>query len=408
VLEKIDTIVVGGGQAGLAMSYYLKRLGRDHVIIERGHVGESWRSERWDSLMFQFPSSTIRLPGYTYETGDPDGYVPKDEIVRFIESYAARIGAPLRCGLRANALRLNSSSGRLLLETEQGSSFEAINVIVATGPFQVPQIPTFAASMPADVFQIHSRDYRNPSQLPPGAVLVVGSSASGSQIAEELHQAGKKVYLSVGRFHKTPRRYRGRDIAWWFEVLGIWHRPLELQPELKNLRPVVTGAGGGHDIDLRRFATDGMSLLGRLRGISDGKLQISDDLESTLAQGDAWFASLKKRMDDHAEKNGMMPSPDSEMGEPAPLPPWSQPITELDLLSASIASVVWCSGFRYDFGWVKLPIFNDAGEPLHQRGVTQYQGLYFLGLRRTYALSSALLAGVGNDAAFIAEHIAAR
>jgi putative flavoprotein involved in K+ transport len=151
-----------------------------------------------------------------------------------------------------------------------------------------------------------------------------------------------------------------------------------------------------------------MSLLGRLRGISDGKLQISDDLESTLAQGDAWFASLKKRMDDHAEKNGMMPSPDSEMGEPAPLPPWSQPITELDLLSASITSVVWCSGFRYDFGWVKLPIFNDAGEPLHQRGVTQYQGLYFLGLRRTYALSSALLAGVGNDAAFIAEHIAAR
>jgi putative flavoprotein involved in K+ transport len=408
VFEKIDTVVVGGGQAGLAISYHLKRLGREHVIIERGRVGESWRSERWDSLMFQFPNSSIQLPGYTRETDDPDGYVPKDEIVRFIESYAARIGAPLRCGLRANALRPNSSSGRLLLETEGGSSFEAINVIVATGPFQMPQIPTFATSMPAEVFQVHSRDYRNPSQLPPGAVLVVGSGASGSQIAEELHQAGRKVYLSTGRFHKTPRRYRGRDIYWWFEALGIWHLPLELQPEVKNLRFVVTGAGGGHDIDLRRFAADGITLLGRLRGFSEGKLQISADLENTLAQGDAWFASLKKRMDEYAEKNGMAPSRDNAIREPAPLPPWSQPITELDLLSASITSVVWCSGFRYDFGWVKLPIFNDAGEPLHQRGVTQYRGLYFLGLRRTYALSSALLAGVGNDAAFIAEHIAAR
>jgi putative flavoprotein involved in K+ transport len=409
VFEKIDTVVVGGGQAGLAMSYHLKRLGREHVVIERCRVGESWRSERWDSLMFQFPNSSIQLPGYVYETDDPNGYVPKDEIVRFLENYATVIGAPLRCGLRVNALRQNSASNRLLVETEQGSSFEAVNVVVATGPFQLPQIPTFANSMPIELFQIHSRDYRNPGQLPPGAVLVVGSGASGSQIAEELHQAGRKIYLSTGRFHKTPRRYRGRDIYWWFEVLGIWHRPFELQPEVRNLRFVVTGVGGGHDIDLRRFAADGMTLLGRLRGFSDGKLQISADLENTLAQGDAWFASLRKRMDDYAQKNGMAPSEDNTMDEPAPpLPLWAQPITELDPRNAGITSVVWCSGFRYDFGWVKLPVLNDAGEPVHVRGVTQYPGLYFLGLRRTYALSSALLAGVGNDAAFIAEHIAAR
>jgi putative flavoprotein involved in K+ transport len=407
VCEKVDTIVVGAGPAGLAMSYHLKRLGREHVVIERGRVAESWRSERWDSLMFQFPNSSIQLPGYTYEADEPNGYVPKDEIVRFIESYATLIGAPLRCGLVVNALRQNSTSGRLLVETKQGSSFEAVNVVVATGPFQLPQIPAFANSMPIELFQVHSRDYRNPSQLPPGAVLVVGSGASGCQIAEELHQAGRKVYLSTGRFHKTPRRYRGHDIYWWFEVLGIWHQPLELQPEVRNLRFVVTGAGGGHDIDLRRFAADGMTLLGRLRGFSDGKLQISADLENILAQGDAWFASLRKRMDDYAQQNGMAPSKD--MDEPAPaLPPWSQPITELDPRSAGITSVVWCSGFRYDFGWVKLPILNEAGEPLHMRGVTQYPGLYFLGLRRTYAVSSALLAGVGNDAAFIAEHIAAR
>jgi thioredoxin reductase len=331
VLERIETVVVGGGQAGLAMSYHLKRLGREHVVIERGRVGQSWRSERWDSLMFQFPNSSIQLPGYAYKTDDPDGYVPKDEIVRFIENYAALIDAPLVCGLRVVALRQNSASSRVLLETEQGPSFEAVNVVVATGPFHLPQMPVFAASMPVELFQVHSRDYRNPSELPAGAVLVVGSGASGSQIAEELHQAGRKVYLSMA------------------------------------------------------------------------------DLENTLAQGDAWFASLKKRMDEYAEKSGMTLSEESLIEEPVPaLPPWSRPITELDLRSAGITSVVWCSGYRYDFTWVKLPILNDAGEPLHQRGVTQYPGLYFLGLRRTYAVSSALLAGVGNDAAFIADHIAAR
>jgi putative flavoprotein involved in K+ transport len=409
VSKKVDTVVVGGGQAGLAMSYYLNRLQREHVVIERGRVGESWRSERWDSLTFQFPNSSIQLPGYTYQTDDPNGYVPKDEMVRFLERYATLIEAPLRCGLAVNALRQSSASDHLLVETEQGPSFEASNVVAATGAFHEPQIPTFTNSLPVELIQVHSRDYRNPSQLPPGAVLVVGSGASGCQIAEELHQSGRKVYLSTGRFHKTPRRYRGRDIYWWFEVLGIWHRPLELQPEVRNLRFVVTGAGGGHDIDLRRFAADGMTLLGRLRGFSNGKLRISADLEDTLAQGDAWFASLKRRMDDYAEANRMPPSEEADMEEPTlALPPWSLRITELEPTSAGITSVVWCSGFRYDFRWVKLPILNAAGEPLHQRGVTQCPGLYFLGLRRSHAVSSALLAGVGNDAAFIARHIAAR
>src|SRR5262245_10623478 len=408
-VEKIDTVVVGGGQAGLAMSYHLKRLGREHVVIERGRIGESWRSERWDSLMFQFPSSSIQLPGYSYETDQPDGYVPKDEIVRFLENYAKMIGAPLHCGLTVNALHQNSASGRLRIETEQGASFEVANVVVATGPFQRPQIPTFADSMPANLFQVHSRDYRNTSQLPSGEVMVVGSGASGCQIAEEVHQDGRKVYLSAGRFHKTPRRYRGRDIYWWFEVLGIWHQPLVLQPEVRNLRFVVTGAGGGHDIDLRRFAVDGMTLLGRLLGYANEKLLIAADLESTLAQGDAWFASLKKRMDDYAEKSGMTLPEENRIEELAPeLPLWSHPITELDLRSTGITSVVWCSGYRYDFTWVKLPILNETGEPLHRRGVAQCPGLYFLGLRRTHAVSSALLAGVGNDAAFIADHIAAR
>jgi len=236
-------------------------------------------------------------------------------------------------------------------------------------------------------------------------VLVVGSGASGCQIAEELHQAGRKVYLSVGQFHKTPRRYRGRDIYWWFEVLGIWHRPLELQPEVRNIRFVVTGAGGGHDIDLRRFAAAGMTLIGRLRGLANDRLLIAPNLEDSLAQGDAWFASLKSKMDEYAQKNGMGPPECSETNEPVPLPAWSRPVSELDLRDAGVSSVVWSSGFRVDFGWVRIPVFTDAGDPLHRRGVTNRGGVYFLGLRRTYAVSSALLAGVGNDGAFIAEHI---
>jgi putative flavoprotein involved in K+ transport len=406
MVERIDTVVVGGGQAGLAMSYHLKRAGRPHVILERGRVAESWRSERWDSLMFQFPSSSIELPGYSYETDDPDGYVPKEQIVQFIEQYATLIEAPLRCDHRVIALRPSNVADRLQVETAR-ENFEAINVVVATGPFQIPHIPAFAASLPADIFQVHSRDYRNPGQLPPGATLVVGSGASGCQIAEELLQAGRKVFLSVGQFHKTPRRYRGRDIYWWFEVLGIWFRPLELQPEVRNLRFVVTGAGGGHDIDLRQFASEGMTLLGRLRGFADGKLVIAPNLAESLTQGDAWFAALKTRMDDYARKNGMGLSDERPPEGPTfPLSESLGPLCELDLNGAGVTSVVWCSGFRLDFSWVKLPILNDAGEPHHRRGVTDWPGLYFLGLRRTYAVSSALLAGVGHDAAFLAEHIA--
>jgi putative flavoprotein involved in K+ transport len=408
VIERVDTVVVGGGQAGLAMSHHLTRLRREHVILERGQVAQSWRSERWDSLMFQFPNWSIELPGYTYETDEPDGFAPKDELVRFMQRYAALIDAPLRCGVRVVAVRQAPGSDRLLVDTEHGT-LEAVNVVVATGPFHSPLIPTFSASIPAYVFQLHSRDYRNPGQLPPGSVLIVGSGASGCQIAEELNHAGRKVYLSVGHFHKTPRRYRDRDVYWWFEVLGLWHLPLELHPEIRNARFVVTGVRGGHEIDLRRFAADGMTLLGRVRGLADGKLLLANDLEESLAQGDAWYGSLKMRMDEYSEKNGMPPAEEPAREElVAALPSWSRSRTDLDLRGSGVTSVIWCSGFRYDFAWVKLPVFNEAGEPLHRRGVTQWPGLYFLGLRRTHSLSSALLAGVGTDAAFLAEHIAAR
>jgi putative flavoprotein involved in K+ transport len=251
--EWVETIIIGAGQAGLAMSYHLARLGREHVILERSRVAERWRSERWDSLVFQFPNWTMRLPGHAYQSGDPDGFAPRHEVVRFIEQYAGLIKAPVRCGVRVVSLRQKPGAVRFVVQTDD-AMMEASNVVVATGPFHEPAIPPFAATLPADVAQVPSSRYRNPAQLPPGGVLVVGCGASGCQIAEELYQSERKVYLSLGRYRRAPRRYRDRDIFWWLQALGILDRPADLYPEMKKWRvPLVTGVNGGHDIDLRRF-----------------------------------------------------------------------------------------------------------------------------------------------------------
>ncbi len=247
------------------MSYYLQQIGREHIVLERARVAESWRSERWDSLVFQFPSWSIKLPGHAYRDGNPDGFAPKDAVLRFIEDYAAAIRAPVRCGVNVHSLRQEDQSKRFVVDTGKGR-LQAVNVVVATGSYHRPIVPAFSASMPAWLFQVHSRDYRNPRQLPHGDVLIVGSGASGVQIAEDLHQSGRHVYLSVGRHDKAPRRYLRNDIYWWLDTLEIWRRPLDLQPEMRTWRPVFTGVAGGHDIDLRQFAADGITLLGRLKG----------------------------------------------------------------------------------------------------------------------------------------------
>jgi putative flavoprotein involved in K+ transport len=404
----VETVVIGGGQAGLAMSYHLKRGGREHIVLERARVAESWRSERWDSLVFQFPSWSIKLPDHDYHDGDPEGFAPKDAVAAFIEDYASAIQAPVRCGVNVQLVRHDPPSRRFVIETGVGQ-FKAVNVVVAIGSYHRPIVPAFNASIPARLFQVHSRDYKNPRQLPPGDVLVVGSGASGVQIAEELQQSGRHVYLSVGRHDKAPRRYRGRDIYWWFDILGILSLPLELQPEIRNFHILITGVAGGHDIDLRRFATGGMTLLGRLEGVVDSKLFFASDLEDNLARADAWFAPYRARIDAYAQKNGLGLPPDDRPEPPAPvLSRHLGEIDELDLNGAGIASIIWAGGFQYDFTWIDLPIFNEQGGPAMHRGVTSCPGLYFLGLRRSYTIRSGLLPGVGDDAAYLAQHIASR
>jgi putative flavoprotein involved in K+ transport len=407
--EKIDTIIVGGGQAGLAMSSALSRLGREHLVIERSRLAERWRSERWDSLAFQFPNWSLTLPGYAYRTNDPDGFAHRDHVVQFLEEYAVHIDAPIRLGVTATALSEKSENGyRFVLETDRGT-WEVRNVVLATGPFHRPAIPACSASLPSGIMQIHSRDYRNPQQLPSGAVLVVGGGTSGAEIAHELHRAGREVYLSIGGYRKGPRRYRGQDFLWWVNQLGLWDRPVDLCPDARKERvPLLTGRDGGSGIDLRCFAGEGLKLLGRMQGIRDGKVTLAPDLEEGLSAGDAWFLRFRQMMEDYVEYTGLeLPEEagpvDTSNGGRGLKPA----IVELDLASAHIVSIVWATGYQYDFGWVRCPVFAGAGEPMQRRGVTSVPGLYFLGLRRMYTVKSALLSaeGVGADAEYLAERI---
>jgi len=400
-----ETVIVGGGHAGLALSYHLGRLGRPHVILERGRVAERWRSERWDSLMFQFPNWSLRLPGHEYRGSEPDGFATRAEVIAFIERYREIVGAPVRTGVRVD--RVRAEAGRFRLETTEGP-IEAANVVIATGPYQEPLLPAVRHALPPGLAQVHASGYRNPAQLPEGAVLVVGSGASGCQIVEDLLAAGRTVYLSVGRHRRYPRRYRGRDMFWWMERIGALDQTRAERPEARERpNPLVTGVGGGHDIDLRDYAAAGVTLLGHLVDVTGSRLRLADDVAALLAAGDESVGVFTRAVDAYVARSGLAAPAEAPpaIGSPRATPP--APIRELDLATSGIMSVVWATGFRRDFGWIDAPVLDDRGEPIHRRGVTGCEGLYFLGLPWLHKLKSSVLCGVGDDAAHLADHIAA-
>jgi len=405
-LEQVRTLIIGGGQAGLVMSHRLKQRGLKHLVIERHRIAERWRSERWDGLRFQFPNWSVRLPDFPFPHTDPDGFATSREIVDFISAYADFIAAPIRCGVAVTALRRRDGGSGLIAETSDGS-IEADNVVVATGPYQSPVLPALLRD-DVNLFQVHASRYLNPDQLPPGAVLVIGAGASGSQIAEELLRAGRRVYLSVGRHSRLPRRYRGRDLIWWLSAMGIDQTPAE-QRDPSRLLPVITGAYGGHTIDFRSFAADGVTLLGRVKAVRGGIMEIAPDLADSLATGDGIYATFLDIADAHVERHGLNmpqdPAARAVLSDPLCL---TEPLRRLDIGAAGIGAVIWATGYGVDFGWIDVPVLDGHGKPVHRRGITDVPGLYFLGLQWLSRLNSSFLSGVGDDAAALADHIAAR
>lgn len=403
--QSVDTVIIGGGQSGLAVSWHLRRLGREHVILERARVAERWRSERWDSLAFQFPNWLLQLPGFPYSGPDPEGFASREEVVAFIEAYAASFDAPVRCGVSVEALT-RPGSGGFRLETSQ-RVMSAANVVIATGPYQRPAIPASLAEAVGEVFQVHAAAYRNPGELPEGAVLVVGAGASGAQIAEDLLRAGRRVYLAVGTHRRAPRRYRGRDFAFWEFAIGAFDQGIEERAP-GTVPPLLTGIDGGRDMDLRQLGRQGVTLLGRLTGGAEGRLTFADDLEASLAKGEAEYAAFIAAADAHARSAGLGLPEESVTLQGGGLP---APVRDLDLAAAGVGTVIWATGYRYDFDWVDLPIFADPRAralPSHRGGVTGVPGAYFIGLPWLSKRKSSLMAGMGEDAAFVAEHLVGR
>ena len=401
--EKVETLVVGGGQAGLAMSEHLSNSGVSHLVLERHRIAERWRSERWDSLVANGPAWHDRFPNMEFSDIDPDAFAPKERVADYFVAYAEMISAPVRCGVEVKDVQRNACGPGFRVETSEGV-IEATYVVAATGPFQRPVIPAVVPE-DAEVMQIHSNAYRNPDQLPEGAVLVVGAGSSGVQIADELLRAGKRVYLSVGPHDRPPRSYRERDFVWWLGVLGKWDAETP-EPGTEHVTISVSGAYGGQTVDLRRLAAQGMTLLGLTKSLKDGVLNFAPDLADNLAQGDANYLSVLDEADAYVARNGLdLPEePDARNIEPAP-DCVTDPILELNLAEAGIASIVWATGFAVDYSWLKVDAFDENGRPKHQRGVSAEPGIYFLGLPWLSRRGSSFIWGVWHDAKHLADHI---
>jgi len=403
-VEKVDTLIIGGGQAGLAMSEQLGRRGLSHLILERHRIAERWRSERWDGLHANGPAWHDRLPGLAIPGVEPDGFATREQMVDYFAAYAERIAAPIRCNVAVTAVTRNADGTGFDVETSAGP-ITAARVVAATGPFQKGVVPPLVP--PGEgLLQMHSTAYRNPGQLPEGAVLVVGAGSSGAQIADELARAGRRVFLCVGQYERPPRRYRGRDFCWWLGALGLWQATT--RPSIEHVTIAVSGAHGGETIDFRRLVARGVTLLGRAEAFAGGVLRIAGDLAANLAHGDASYLSLLDAADAYVLREGLdLPEePEARRAEPEPACV-TAPILQLDLHAAGITSIIWATGFSFDFGWLKVAAFDDAGQPVHRRGVTEVPGLYFLGLSWLSRRASSFIFGVEYDAAYLADHIAA-
>ena len=407
-MEHIETIIIGGGQAGLAVSYFLQTQRREHLILEKSiRPAHVWTDDRWDSFTIVTPNWAMRMPGAEYNGNDPGGYMPRSEVGTFFEQYVKNFKLPIRYGTCVTSIEESPDGKGFYVITDQGT-YRADNVVMATGLFQQPKIPGYTSEIPINIVQLHSGHYRNPEMLPPGAVLVAGSGQSGCQIAEELYQSGRKVYLCVGSAGRAPRHYRGKDVFEWLLLTGFFDRTVDKLPSPRAKfagNPQVSGKNGGHTLNIHQFARDGVQLLGRITGAQEGRISLAPSLHESLAKVDKFEADLIKLIDEYVQKIGL-DAPEETI--PQLRDGYDvEELTELDLRSAGISTIIWSAGYSFDFSLIKLPVTDGDGYPIQQHGVTQYQGLYFAGMPWLHKYKSGLLVGVGEHAEYVAQRIVA-
>ena len=401
--QEVEVLVIGAGQAGLAMSEHLSNNGVPHLVVERHRIAERWRSERWDSLVANGPAWHDRFPGMEFPDLDPDAFASKEQVAEYFVAYAEKIAAPIRCGVEVTSVQRNAGKAGFRAQTSDGT-IDARFVVAATGPFQRPVIPPIVPDG-AGVLQIHSSSYRNPKQLPDGAVLVVGAGSSGVQIADELAQSGRRVFLSVGPHDRPPRSYRERDYCWWLGVLGLWD--LETPPQgAEHVTIAVSGVHGGHTVDFRALAARGITLVGRTTSFDLGTMRFAPDVGDNIAHGDANYLALLDQADAYIVRNGLdLPEePAARVLGPDPACV-TNPLLELDLATAGVTSIVWATGFTVDYSWLQVNAFDENGKPKHRRGVSSEPGVYFLGLPWLSRRGSSFIWGVWHDARYLADHI---
>jgi putative flavoprotein involved in K+ transport len=403
-MRRTEAVVVGGGQAGLATSRCLADAGVDHVVLERGRVAERWRTASWDSLRLLTPNWQSRLPGFRYDGPDPDGYMSAAELVAHLDRYARSFRAPVEEGTEVLAVEPAADGYRVA--TDRGT-WQARSVVIATGYCDVPHVPEAARGLPPDLVQVTPDRYRNPGDLPEGGVLVVGASSTGVQLADEIHASGRPVTLAVGRHTRLPRVYRGRDILWWLDAAGVLDEPASAVPDLAASRAQpslqLVGRPDRATLDLPTLEARGVRLVGRLLGAEGSRVSLADDLVAHTAASDARLARLLQRIDVFAARTGL------DAGPPEPFLPflWPAPApVALDLRAEGIRSVVWATGFRRLYPWLKVPVLDERGEIRHDGGVTPFPGLFVVGLYFLRRRKSSFIDGVGRDAMELAGSLA--
>jgi putative flavoprotein involved in K+ transport len=404
-----DVVIIGAGQAGIGVSYFLKRAGISHVVLERNEIGHSWRSQRWDSFSFNTPNGLTVMPGCRYVGSEPDGFMSHLAFVEILENLARNHDLPVIARTPVVALSAAADVARYKITTPDRTIFSR-NVVIASGSQNCPKSPALAQSIPAGIAQVHASAYRAPSLLAPGAVLVVGSGSSGGQIAEDLIAAGRTVFISTSRVPSFPRRYRGRDIIAWFAENGRLAQEAEhLDPAALSVpQPLLSGVEGGHTLSLPWLAHLGATLLGRLIAVDNGRLQFDGSLGGNVAFGNDTSAEARWSIDAYISRHGL----DAPDAEPDPADAVSLSLDncdprDIDLDRAGISTILWCTGYRTEFDWIRLPIFEAANRPKHLRGVTECKGVYITGMQWLSARRSGLVLGVENDSRFIASQIAA-